>query len=205
MLQDISTLPNETEEQKNLLFDFWMRGVVAYDAETEAELFSSNAHRRTGRPRHYYVWAPNGQTIVRLLRAGWQRCKQQSRVFGLSAYTTGEAIERANRLFSRKFAKFKETEYRQETLEEITQQVQMVAAQSAEKRYDPHWMKKMHPSVLSTTLLQACETEPNSAYCGGTWQIRLCYERQNVCITIEDREEKLAVLNWEEETNVQQE
>lgn len=41
MLQDIHTLPNETEAQKTQLVDFWMRGVVDYYNEAEAKMRTS--------------------------------------------------------------------------------------------------------------------------------------------------------------------
>ncbi len=80
-LVDIGDLPNETEEHKSILFDYWWRQVIAVDIEHGLEMHRSRARRRTGRPAHYYVF----------------QVKPYDKVFGLSAFSDAEAIAKANK------------------------------------------------------------------------------------------------------------
>lgn len=89
MLQDVKALPMVTEEEKNIRFDYWFRDIIAVDLEAGVEMTRSNARRRTGRPSHYSIWT-----------------KDVRKVFGLSAFSDAEAIEKANKMFPLKFAKF---------------------------------------------------------------------------------------------------
>jgi hypothetical protein len=81
LLMDIDTLPNTTEEQKSILFDYWWRSVIAVDREHGLEMHRSRARRRAGRPAHYYVF----------------QVKPYDKVFGLSAFSDAEAITKANK------------------------------------------------------------------------------------------------------------
>ena len=89
MLQDVRTFPVVTEEEKNIRFDYWWRGIIAVDLEMGIEMTRSNARRRAGRPAHYYLWT-----------------KDFRKICGLSASSDREAIEKANQMLPKKYAKF---------------------------------------------------------------------------------------------------
>ena len=65
MLQDIRELNDE-----DLLVEGVMRGLVAYDPETRAELTRGTGRRKLGRPQRYTVNAPNGEKTTRSFRDG---------------------------------------------------------------------------------------------------------------------------------------
>ena len=86
MFIDIHDLTNATEEEKNILFDYWWRYVLAVDTERGLELTRSQSRRRAGSPAHYYVHAVS----------------PYDHLFGLSAFSVAEAIEKANKRLGRK-------------------------------------------------------------------------------------------------------
>ena len=124
MLVDIHDLPNKTEEDKSALMDYWFRGVVAVDPETGAELLKSRASRRTGKPRTYGVWAWNGTTYIHYFYnyATKQRepsiSKPKDQVFGLTAFSDTQAIEKSNKRLDKAMKKFMAEEYKECTREQ---------------------------------------------------------------------------------------
>jgi hypothetical protein len=120
MLQALADLGEE------MLLRYLLSNVVAYDPETGAELHHSEARRKYGRPTRYYVCAPDGGRSIHYFRTeatpenpkGARITPWKGRVFGLTAYTHKEAIEKANAVFPKKYAKFLQERYREETREE---------------------------------------------------------------------------------------
>lgn len=110
MLQAIETLPDEMER-----FDYWFRGILAVDKETQAHLKASHGRQKAGRPHKYWVSAPDGTTYTvweQRFRTpdnpkGEGQKASYSRVFTLTAWSDQEAIEKANQMFPKKFEKFK--------------------------------------------------------------------------------------------------
>lgn len=196
MLQDIAELPNETDSQQALLFDLWVRGVIAFDAETGAELHVSAARRRLLRPKHYYVFAPNGKTYLQHLKGGWIRLKHTSKVFGVSAYMYSEAIAKANAAFAKKFARFMETGYQQDTLEDIERQIKAFATEQVQKQLDPHWHKKAMPDVLLCH--QRKEQLPSEGNPSVRWEVHLRYGMKNVVTVVDDNGKQVTLVNCEE-------
>lgn len=198
MLQDIADLRNASEEQKGILVDFLMRGVIAYDLETEAELRRSMARRRTGRPAHYYVYAPSGRTSIHHLKSGWRRVKIPRKVFGLSAYTDTQAREKANDMFPKKFARFQESEYFPDTPSDVEKQVQAFAIEQVEKHYDPYWIKRGYVEILMSGKVEK-RKEHNPSSTGVMWKMHLRYDSTQVIATVYDEQDRLTLISCEEE------
>ena len=110
MLQAIETFPDDMTR-----FDYWFQGYVAVDPETQAHLQATRGRSKAGRPHKYWVAAPDGTTYASWAKAfvtaenpkGEYQKTSYSRVFTLTAYSDQEAIEKANKMFPKKFEKFK--------------------------------------------------------------------------------------------------
>jgi len=196
LLQNIAELPNEMEAQQALVFDLWVKGIIAFDTQTGAELHVSAARRRLLRPRHYYVFAPNGKTFLQHLKHGWMRLKHMGKVFGVSANNDTEAIAKANAVFAKKFARFMETGYQQDTLEDIERQIKAFATEQVQKQFDPHWLKKAKPDVLQCRQREEkLPSEGNPSVC---WEVHLCYVTKNVVTIVSDNGEQVTLVSCEE-------
>ena len=109
MLQDVDTLTDNMER-----FDYFFQGIIAIDKETRAHLKPTRGRSKAGRPHKYFVSAPNGQFYTGYLQRsvspenpkGEEQVESYSTVFTLMAWDDQEAIEKANKLFPKKFAAF---------------------------------------------------------------------------------------------------
>jgi hypothetical protein len=109
MLQDIDTLPDKMEQ-----FDYAFRGIIAVDLKTRAHLKPTRGRSKAGRPRKYFVSAPDGMFYTSFFQravspenpTGAEQVESYSTVFTLTAYSDQEAIEKANKMFTGKFAAF---------------------------------------------------------------------------------------------------
>src|ERR1700742_1767004 len=99
MLIDVNNLPYESDLDKGAhLIGYAIKGILAIDPLTLAEMHSSNARRKYGRPTRYFILAPNGIVTIHYFRSnvtpdnprGRSASKGYSRVFGLTAYTDEE-------------------------------------------------------------------------------------------------------------------
>jgi len=99
-------LPPEIQEQYKRFFWLWpMEGIHAFDPETEARIAVSHGRSKYYREtRRFFVQAPNGDSHNSLKYEG--EAKEYSTVFTLNASSWEEAIEKANKMFPKKFEKF---------------------------------------------------------------------------------------------------
>lgn len=108
------------------MLGYAIKDIIAVDLETDAHLKCSRAHRKWGRPTHYYIDAPDGTYTIHYFRSevtpdnpqGKSITQGRWKVFGVSAYTDREAIMKANRMFEKKYAKFMIEVYHEQTREE---------------------------------------------------------------------------------------
>ena len=119
MLQDVDTLEDKMEQ-----FDYLFRGIIAVDKETRAYLKPTRGRSKAGRPHKYFVHAPDGTFYTSYLQRsvspenpqGAEQVESVSTVCTLTAYSDEEAIEKANKMFPKKYAAF------QAALEQLKQQ-----------------------------------------------------------------------------------
>ena len=126
MLVLIEQLPQETLEQGAVILGYVLKGIYAIDVEMDIHLRKSHGRRKWGSPTHYHIDAPDGRQTIHYFRSsvtlenplGRHVTPGRSKIFGISAYSDQEAVEKANRLLPKKYAQFLKTCYREETREE---------------------------------------------------------------------------------------
>jgi len=80
---------------------FYLRGLVAFDPATGAELDASNGRRKSGRGRRYTCRVRTGETVWRETNKGRCEFPEKRTAFTVTAHTEAEAIERANKALTR--------------------------------------------------------------------------------------------------------
>lgn len=129
-LLPILQLPHDTEKHEDLLIELWFNQVLAYDPETQAELYQSNGRTKRGGAHHYSIRVPDGRTQLEHTLHGWLRFPHKSQLCWLNAFSEKEAIEQANTIFPKKYEAFKTNPecFRLDTLEELLEQRGRAAA-----------------------------------------------------------------------------
>lgn len=106
MLQAIDDLP---EEERT---DYVMRYIIAVDTQTRAELHITRGYSKRGNTERYFVTIPNGRKIEMHFKSGPALIDSTDRLFGLRASSDEEAIEKANKMFPKKYEKYQREQRR---------------------------------------------------------------------------------------------
>ncbi|MEO8973620.1 MAG: hypothetical protein ABI406_18680 [Ktedonobacteraceae bacterium] len=125
MLKAIEDFADGTIEGNAKALGLFFIGHIAVDEEIDAYLRGSRAHRRSGRPRRYYVSVFDGGILRHSFSSevtpdnpqGIKESRCYSRLFGLSAYSDEEAIAKANAKLEKAYAKFKCKVYKEQVFD----------------------------------------------------------------------------------------
>ncbi len=91
---------------KDQRVEMFLRGLVAADPDSGAEMDASGGRRRLGRGRRYSCSIPTGETQLGYLNTNNPRpIPVKRRAFSVTAHSETEAVERANKALVRFLSK----------------------------------------------------------------------------------------------------